>query len=132
MPIYTSDEQLYACFKALFSRISEEDSEAEKALLKSKLSIRFSCSEPTAAIVIDAQKEPVQILYGPSDIKPKLDIALSADTLHEILLGDIGLSKAMGSGRMKPKGPIWKSVALEPLLHDAQKFYPEVLGDCNP
>lgn len=132
MPIYDSDEQLYNCFQALFNRIGEEDAEAKKALLKSKLSIRFSCTEPTAAIVIDAQKEPVEIVYGPSNIKPKLDIALSADTLHEILLGEIGLSKAMGSGRMKPKGPIWKSVALEPLLHDAQKFYPEILKDCKP
>jgi hypothetical protein len=132
MPIYATDDQLYTCFKALFSRIGEEDDEAEKALLKSKLSIRFNCEDPSASILIDAQKEPLQILYGNTSIKPKLDIALSADTLHEILLGDIGLSKAMGSGRMKPKGPIWKSVALEPLLHDAQKFYPEVLKECNP
>lgn len=131
MPIYATDKQLYTCFKALFSRIGEEDNEAQQALLKSKLSIRFHCTEPTADIVINAEKEPIQILYGSSSIKPTLDIALSADTLHEILLGDIGLSKAMGSGRMKPKGPIWKSVALEPLLHDAQQFYPQILTECN-
>ena len=132
MPIYATDQQLYTCFKALFNRIGEEDKEAEAALLKSQLSIRFSCSDPTANILIDAQKEPLQIFYGDTSIKPKLDIALTADTLHEILLGEIGLSKAMGSKRLKPKGPIWKSVALEPLLHDAQKFYPEVLKVCNP
>jgi len=132
MAIYASDKQLYACFKALFSKIEEEDAAAAESLLKSKLSIRFQCSDPTAAITIDARKKPVDVAYGSSRIKPILDINLSADTLHEILLGEIGLSKAMGSGRMKPKGPIWKSVALEPLLHDAQKLYPEVLKDCNP
>ena len=132
MAVYTSDKQLYSCFKTLFSKIEEEDAAASESLLKSKLSIRFQCSEPSAAITIDARKNPVTIAYGSSVAKPILDIQLSADTLHEILLGEIGLSKAMGSGRMKPKGPIWKSTALEPLLHDAQKLYPEVLKDCNP
>lgn len=131
MTVYASDKQLYGCFETLFSRIEEEDKKAAESLLKSKLSIRFRCSDPTADILIDARKKPVQILYGTAKVKPVLDIELSADTLHDILLGDIGLSKAMGSGRMKPKGPIWKSVALEPLLHDAQKLYPEVLKECN-
>lgn len=131
MAIYATDEQLYSCFQALFKRIAEEDEAAADSLLKSKLSIRFQCSEPTAAITIDARKKPVDIIYGSTRVKPTLDINLSADTLHEILLGKIGISKAMGSGRMKPKGPIWKSVALEPLLHDAQKMYPAVLNDCN-
>jgi hypothetical protein len=132
MAVYANDKQLYSCFRALFGKIEEEDSAAAESLLKSKLSIRFQCSEPTAAITIDARKKPVNIAYGSAGIKPILDITLSADTLHEILLGKIGLSKAMGSGRMKPKGPIWKSVALEPLLHGAQKLYPEVLKECNP
>lgn len=132
MAVYTDDEQLYTCFQALFQKIGKEDEAATESLLKSKLSIRFQCSDPTAAITIDARKKPVDIIYGSSRLKPILDINLSGDTLHEILLGEIGLSKAMGSGRMKPKGPIWKSVALEPLLHDAQKLYPAVLKDCNP
>ena len=132
MTVYGSDKHLYSCFKVLFDNIEEEDPAASAALLKSKLSIRFQCSEPTAAITIDARKKPVNIVYGSSGVKPILDISLSADTLHQILLGEIGLSKAIGSGRMKPKGPIWKSTALEPLLHDAQKLYPEVLKDCNP
>ena len=131
MAVYESDKQLYTCFRTLFNKIEKEDTAAAESLLKSKLSIRFQCTEPTAAIIIDARKKPVAIIYGSSSIKPVLDITLSADTLHAILLGEIGLSKAMGSGRMKPKGPIWKSVALEPLLHDAQKMYPEVLKDCN-
>lgn len=130
MAIYESDEQLYTCFQTLFKRIEEEDKAAAEALLKSKLSIRFQCSEPEAAITIDARKEPVDIIYGSTRVKPILDIKLSADTLHAILLGDIRLSKAMGSGSMKPKGPIWKSVALEPLLHDAQRLYPQVIADC--
>lgn len=130
MAIYESDEQLYACFQKLFAQIEEEDDTAAESLLKSKLSIRFQCSEPTAAITIDARKKKVDIFYGATRVKPILDIKLSADTLHEILLGEIGLSKAMGSGRMKPKGPIWKSVALEPLLHDAQRLYPQVIEEC--
>ncbi|MDX1414823.1 MAG: SCP2 sterol-binding domain-containing protein [Candidatus Promineifilaceae bacterium] len=132
MPIYATDQQLYSCFKALFGRIEKEDREAEQELLKSKMSIRFRCSEPTADILIDAENKPLQIVYGSHSKKPTLDIALSADTLHEILLGNLKLSKALGSKRLKPKGPVWKSFALEPLLHQAQKVYPEILKACNP
>ena len=87
MAVYASDEQLYSCFKALFDKIEQEDAAAGESLLKSKLSIRFQCSDPTAAITIDARKKPVNIAYGSSNVKPILDISLSADTLHEILLG---------------------------------------------
>ena len=131
MPVYASEEQLYTCFKALFKKIAEVDEAASETLLASKLTIRFRCSEPSAEITFDARKKPVNIIYGSTTLKPVLDISLSADTLHEILLGEIGLTKAIGSRRMKPKGPIMKVVALEPLFHDAQSLYPGIFQNCR-
>lgn len=131
MAIYGSEQQLYNCFQTLFQRIDEVDADAAAALVASGLTIRFRCTQPSAEIMIDGKKQPLQIRYGATNTKPDLDIALTADTLHEILLGELRLSKALGSGRMKPRGPVWKATSLEPLLHHAQAIYPQVLQECR-
>jgi hypothetical protein len=74
---------------------------------------------------------PVQIHYGSSPKKPDLDVDLTADALHQILLGELRLRKALGSGAMKVKGPFWKSFALEEILHHGQALYPQVIRDLD-
>lgn len=129
MPVYPSDSLLYSCFKTLFGTIEEREPAAPKALLKSKLSIRFNCRQPEAFITIDARKDPVKIHYGLSDDKPTVDVGLKADTLHCLLLGDLRLGKAVGSNQLDLNGPVWKTLALADLFHAAQKYYPKVLTD---
>lgn len=127
MPIYSSDSQLYACFQTLFSRIKEHDSRAADALLKASLAIAFVCTAPAASITINARKDPVQLIYGPTDLKPTVEVTLTADTLHCLLLGEIRLAKAIGSERIALKGPIWKTLSLADLFHHAQMLYPDIL-----
>ena len=132
MPVYSSDQQFYSCLKMLFTQIGEVDPQAADQITKSKLTIRFNCSQPTAEVLIDGRSHPLQIHYGPNGVKPILDIMLTGDTLHEILLGTLKLSKAVGSKQLKPKGPIWKATALEPILYHAQNLYPQIVQECNP
>lgn len=81
-------------------------------------------------MMLDARKRPFHITYGPSTIKPTLDITLTTQTLHEILLGQLPLTKALGGKRIKPKGPVWKVITLAPLFDKAKGIYPSVLADC--
>lgn len=127
MPIYASDTQLYSCFEELFAVIEGHDPKAAGALLKASLAIRFDCAAPTASITIDARRAPVNVLYGPSDVRPTIEIGLAADTLHCLLLGSIRLGKAVGSDLLDMKGPVWKTLALADVFHYAQQFYPAVL-----
>jgi len=129
MPIYASDAQLYRCFETLFSRIEERDAQAANALLKASLALRFNCTGPAAAITIDARRAPVQVLYGPTAMKPTVEVGLTADTLHCLLLGEIRLRKAIGQNLLDLKGPVWKTMALADLFHHAQHLYPAVLQD---
>lgn len=131
MTIYVSEQQLYQCFGALVNRIEATDPAAAEALLSSKIAIRFRCSDPTAEMTIDARQRPLQIAFGVSNIEPQVDIALAADTLHQILLGELSLTKAIGSNRLKPTGPIWKTIALGPLFDRAKTVYPQVLRECG-
>jgi hypothetical protein len=131
MSIYSSDAQLYECFAQLFAAIEQRDPKAADALLKASLAIRFDCTAPVASITIDARRAPVAVHYGANDVKPTIEIGLTADTLHCLLLGDIRLGKAVGSKQLDMKGPVWKTMALADLFHHAQDLYPAVLQAHN-
>jgi hypothetical protein len=94
--------------------------------------IRLQCVNPNASIIINGRASPIQISYGSSNLRPDLDIVLASEALHQILLGELTLVKALGSGQMKVKGPVWKTNALQDIIYQGQQLYPQVLRDDSP
>lgn len=130
MPFYASDDQLYASLRVLFGRIEAENPQAADAMFKSRLSFRFRCSDPEAVLVIDARQRPLHITYGANNsVKPDLDVKLATDILHQILLGQLSLTKALGSKQIVPTGPVWKTMVLADLFQQAKTIYPQVLRE---
>ena len=130
MPIYASDEQLYANLRLLFARIEAKNPQAAAALHKARLSFCFRCSDPDALLIIDARQRPLHVTYGThNSLKPDLDIKLATDTLHHILLGQLTLTKALGSKKLIPTGPIWKTMVLADLFQQAKTIYPQILRE---
>jgi alkyl sulfatase BDS1-like metallo-beta-lactamase superfamily hydrolase len=124
---YQDDTQLYDCLQDLFGQIEADLPQATDSLLKAKMCIRFNVSDPDATLLVNAQKRPLQIEYGRANShKPDLDVDVTGEALHQILLGQLSLTKAVGSKQVKPKGPIWKIMALADLFYHAQKIYPTV------
>jgi alkyl sulfatase BDS1-like metallo-beta-lactamase superfamily hydrolase len=130
MAVFSSAEQLYASLRVLFARIEAENPQAADAMLKSRLSFRFRCSDPAAVLLIDARKRPLQIAYGADNTtKPDLDVKLTTDTLHQILMGQLTLTKAVGSKKLVPTGPVWKTMTLADLFNHAKTIYPQILEE---
>ncbi len=129
VPFYQDSEQLYASFRALFSCVEASYPRVHDAIRAARLVIRFRLSQPTAEIYIDGRQNPVRATFGPRDVRPDLDIELAADTLHRILLGELTLTKALGSGLMKVRGPIFKTMTLGDLFVTGQRCYPGVLKE---
>lgn len=129
MPIYKSDDQLYSCLRTLFGLIEAQEPTAANALLKASLAITFVCFSPDASITIDARRAPVSLMYGPTAVKPTIEVLLTADTLHCLLLGEMRLTKAIGSDLIELKGPVWKTLSLADIFHHAQRFYPIILQE---
>jgi hypothetical protein len=131
MPVYNSSDELYKCLTLLFDRIRALGPGATQQLLASRLVIRFLITSPPAQVLIDGRVSPAQVSYGQSSVRPVLRVEFSADALHSILLKELSLRKALGSGAMKVHGPIWRVVVLEELLHHMQELYPQVLRECG-
>jgi hypothetical protein len=129
MAPYTDSDQLYACTKALFSRIAEQHPGAADEILASRMVIRLRCTEPAAELTLNGRRRPLQTIFGPSNLHPTLKIDLSADTLHRIMLGELALKTALARGLLKVQGPLWKSTALADLFQPAQLLYRQVLRE---
>jgi alkyl sulfatase BDS1-like metallo-beta-lactamase superfamily hydrolase len=125
VPVYRDSDQLYQALRMLFDQLQVQPATIQ-AVNKSRLAIRFNLTAPSAQVLINGRVNTPKIHYGVISLRPDLEVDLSADAFHQILLRELRLSKALGSGVMKVRGPVWKTFALEEILHQCQDFYPEV------
>jgi hypothetical protein len=131
MPVYSSSDQLYSALKSLFSRVAEKDPNAVRTISSSKLILRMRTSVPVTEISFNGRHNPLQIIYGPTTLRPDIELEIPADLLHGILLSEIALRKAYTSGKIKLRGPIWKALVFENLFTAGQQVYPKVLTEQN-
>lgn len=129
MAFYKDSEQFISTMDQLFAQVQEAYPRAAEDLEKAKLILRFQCSDPVATILINGRRKPAGVTFGDNRIRPEVDVHLTADTLHLILLGDLKLSKALASHSLKIQGPARKTLAVTGLFHQCQKLYPAVLNE---
>lgn len=126
MAEFSNSDHLYQVLKTLFGRMAAFAPGAAQPDGHPRLVIRLRCTQPEASVVINGRKLPPEITYGATPLRPDLDVELTADALHRILLADLPLRKALSSGQMKVRGQILKTHALEFVLHQGQAVYPQI------
>lgn len=129
MAVFSSSEELYIVLRALFDRIKVEETEATQSVINTKLAIRLHFVDPEAELFINGKKNPLTIDYGNGKKRADLELDIPADMFHAIMLGALPLKKAFASGKVKVRGPIWKSFALEKIFQRGQAIYPAVLDE---
>jgi putative sterol carrier protein len=129
MAIFADTDQFYACTRAVFARMAEQDPQAGSAISRAGMILRLSVTDPPGEITLDGRHNPVQSVFGQSSLRPDLEVTLSATTLHRILLGQLSGLSALGSGLLKVRGPVLRALALTELFHHMQAVYPVVLRE---
>lgn len=128
MPFYSDSEAYYANMRTLFACVEQNYPRATETIGKSKINIRIHTNGPAADITIMGREAPVRTTFAENGVKPDLEIEMSADTFHRILLGELSLKTALGNGQMKVKGPIWKAMSLGDLFVVSRKCYPDIVA----
>jgi len=129
MTIFSDTEQFYACTRAVFERMAQQDPNAGRAISQAGMILRLNVHDPLAQITLDGRHNPVQTTFGPTSLRPDLEVALSGDTLHRILTGQLTGMSALGAGLLKVRGPVLRALVLGELFHRLQVVYPEVLRE---
>lgn len=122
--VYADTETLREVYSAMFAAVADDDS--MDALVDRQMVINFRLHDPSADIWVDGRSRPVVTTFEPIDADATLTAKLSANSMHELLLGTLPLGKAMLFRKLKVAGSKSKALALEPLLHACQTVYPDI------
>jgi putative sterol carrier protein len=125
---YTDAAQLERVYTTMFDAVADDDS--MDTLVDAQMVINFRLNDPSADIWVDGRSRPVVTTFEPIDgVDATLTAKLSADSMHELLLGTLPLGKALLFRKLKVSGSKSKAMALEPLLHACQAVYPDIAAD---
>ncbi len=127
---YADADQLESVYTEMFDAVADDDSMT--TMVDSQMVINFRLNDPDADIWIDGRARPVVTTFEPIDgVKATLTATLSADSMHELLLGSLPLGKALLFRKLKVSGSKSKAMGLEPLLHACQAVYPDIAADAR-
>ena len=125
---YADAEQLESVYTTMFDAVADDDS--MDTLVDAQMVINFRLNDPAADIWVDGRSRPVVTTFEPIDgVDASLTATLSADSMHELLLGTLPLGKALLFRKLKVSGSKSKAMGLEPLLHACQAVYPDIASD---
>ena len=125
---YAHSAQLEHVYSTMFDAVADDDS--MDTLVDAQMVINFRLHDPDADIWVDGRSRPVATTFEPIDgVDATLTAKLSADSMHELLLGTLPLGKALLFRKLKVSGSKSKALGLEPLLHACQAVYPDIAAD---
>jgi putative sterol carrier protein len=126
MAAYKNTEELQQVMSELWDKI-KADTAMSAELLKAQLVVRFDYKEPKGSITIDSSDgQEIKVYPGECDIKPLVEMSMSADIAHEFWLGKLSVPMAILTGKMIAKGPVNQALALLPAIKPAFAIYPQV------
>jgi putative sterol carrier protein len=127
---YQDTEHLYKTLQQLFEQLEQYNPTAATDFSRSRLIVRLNTTEPEGVVVLNGRTTPITTLFGEeARLRPDLDITLTANALHQILLGELSLTKALGQRDLQVKGSIFKATALANLFRQSQSIYPQLWND---
>jgi hypothetical protein len=129
MTFYNDADQIYSVMQALFERLRHETPNPVDTLVNSRLNIRLSLSDPDAQITIIARRPPVEVTYGKVNGRVDLEIGMTADQMHLILLDEYSIKTGFSNGELKVRGQVWKALSLADIFTKGRTYYPQVLQE---
>ncbi|MGA7690188.1 MAG: SCP2 sterol-binding domain-containing protein [Jiangellales bacterium] len=125
--IYADGKLLRDVYTTMFDAIADDESLDE--LVELQMVINFRLRDPSADIWVDGRSRPVVTTFEAIGTGPSLTASLSADSMHDLLLGTLPLGKALLFRKLKVSGSKSKAIQLESLLHACQAVYPAIAAD---
>ncbi len=122
---FLATDDLVAVYSEMFAAIADDESMG--ALVEQQMIINFKLRDPTADIWVDGRARPVVTTFEPIGQTASLTAELSADSMHDLLLGTLPLGRALLFRKLKVKGSKSKAMKLESLLHACQAVYPTLV-----
>ena len=122
MAVFKDTEQLSSLLKELWENVLQDEGSAEQ-IRKAGISVRTAFHDPEAFIWVGAGKV-VSGEEAKGDAVIRLE--MTGDTAHDIYLKKVNLATALGTGKVKAKGPAMKLIQMASLLKSVYAEYPKL------
>jgi hypothetical protein len=127
MAVFANTDELNRVMLDLWSAI-KKDEQMSRALLDSRLVVRFHYREPEGRLTVDCSDgKEMEISVGETSKKATIEMFMKSDVAHEFWLGKVNVPMALIKGQIVAKGPVNKALALLPALKPAFSIYPTIL-----
>jgi putative sterol carrier protein len=127
MAVFASADELYAHFLPFLEKVSQGD--LRQKFLSIRSSFKVNNTDPDATLFVDCAQDPPLISVGDaaSAATADIDLTMSADDSHRFWLGELNVTKAVATRRIKFSGPLLKLIGLLPVFQPAFTEYREYL-----
>ena len=117
---------------SFFERLAEIERVARIALSDEPLSALISIRGPNPArLLLDFSSEPARIERVDRDIPANLHVAIQAEALHRVLLGELHPGEALGRRELLVRGSASDVAKITPLFDIAPLLYREHLSELD-
>jgi hypothetical protein len=134
MGVFKDSNQFYATVGELMDR-AKMDPKVGAKIAKSGIILQFRYSDPEAVTTINARAKPTQpgafvdVIHGPTDLKPDIEMSMAADVAHAFWHGRVNLVEALAKKRILLKGNQLKVLSLLPAVQSLYAVYPQLLRE---
>ncbi len=134
MPVFQDSKQFYDTIGELMER-AKNDPVVGPKIAKSGVIIQFRYTDPDAVTTVNAKAKPTQagafvdVINGPTNLKPDIEMTMAADLAHQFWQGKLNLVQALAQKKIILKGNQLKVLGLLPAVEPLYKKYPELLKE---
>ncbi len=134
MTVFRDAAQFYATVGELMDR-AKKDPQVGPKIAAAGIVIQFRYSDPDAVTTVNAKDKPTQpgafvdIIHGPTTLKPEAVLTMKADVAHAFWHGKVNLLTALAKKDIVLQGPLPKILKLLPAVEPLYKVYPALLRE---
>lgn len=134
MAVFQNSKEFYSTVGELMQR-AKMDPVVGPKIAKSGVVIQFKYTDPDAVTTVNAKAKPTQpgayvdVINGPTDLKPDIEMTMAADVAHQFWQGKVNLVEALAKKRIILKGNQLKVLGLLPAVQPLYQKYPELLRE---
>lgn len=124
---FSSDKEVYARIGRLLTELCA-DERAGAQLQRADTIVQYRLRDPQATLTLKALAgQDRQVDLGDTRLRPEVVVLMDGDTAHDYWAGELNVAVALADGRIRPRGPSAKILALVPMLKLAIPRYRELM-----
>lgn len=124
MAAFKDAEDVYRYVGGIFEK-GLADPEVGPKLSGSGVILQVTYTDPDAVVTVDMPGG--KVITGETDLRPNVELFMTADTGNRFWLGKVNLSVALAKGQVRAKGPISKVLKLVPAAKALFPGYEEMV-----